>query len=110
MSAEEETRLDPAALDELRELGGDDFVADLVATFLADAPPLLAALHGSEVDEVRRAAHTLKSNGATFGATCLSELCRELEEQAKAGDLTGASALADRIDEEYALVVEELGP
>jgi HPt (histidine-containing phosphotransfer) domain-containing protein len=106
--AREDTRLDPAAVEELRELGGDEFVADLVATFLADAPPLLGALRGSEVDEVRRAAHTLKSNGATFGATRLSGLCRELEEQAKAGDLTGAPALADRIDEEYALVAGEL--
>ncbi|HEY7693224.1 MAG TPA: Hpt domain-containing protein [Gaiellaceae bacterium] len=108
MPAGEDTRLDPAAFDELRELGGDDFVADLVATFLADAPPLLAALRDSEVDEVRRAAHTLKSNGTTFGATRLSALCRELEEQAKAGDLAAAPTLADRIDEEYALVAAEL--
>ena len=91
----------------LREIGGDEFVADLVDTFLnADAPPLLAALHGTDADEVRRAAHTLKSNGATFGATRFSELCRELEEQAKAGDLTGASELAGRIESEYALVAE----
>jgi HPt (histidine-containing phosphotransfer) domain-containing protein len=105
---EEDARLDPAALEQLHELGGDEFVADLVATFLADAPPLLAALRGPDVNEVRRAAHTLKSNGATFGATRFSELCRELEVQAKTGDLTGAPALATQIDEEYALVVEEL--
>jgi len=105
---EEETRLDPAALEELRQLGGDEFVTDLIDTFFADAPPLLAALRGQDVDEVRRAAHTLKSNGTTFGATRLSELCRELEEQAKAGDLTGAPAQADRIETEYALVAEEL--
>ena len=105
---EADARLDPAALEQLHELGGDEFVADLVATFVADAPPLLAALRGTDVDEVRRAAHTLKSNGATFGATRFSELCRELEVQAKAGDLTGAPALATRIEEEYALVVEDL--
>lgn len=57
---------------------------------------------------MRRAAHTLKSNGATFGATRFSELCRELEEQARGGDLTAAPALATRIEEEYALVAEEL--
>ena len=28
---------------------------------------------------VGRAAHTLKANGATFGAARLEELCRELE-------------------------------
>ena len=108
MGAEGDRRLDPAALDGLREIGGDQLVTDLVATFLADAPLLLAALRGRNVDEVRRAAHTLKSNGATFGATCLSELARELEELAKTGDLAGASALADRIDAEYALVAAEL--
>jgi histidine phosphotransfer protein HptB len=108
VGAEGATRLDPAALRELRELGGDEFVTDLVQTFLADAPLLLAALRGSHANEIRRAAHTLKSNGATFGATHLSELCRELEEQAKGGDLTGAAALAARIEAEYALVAEEL--
>jgi histidine phosphotransfer protein HptB len=108
MGSEENMRLDPAALEQLRDLGGDDFVVELAATFLGEAPPLLAALRGSDVDEVRRAAHTLKSNGATFGATRLSELCRELEEQARAGDLSGAPALADRIEAEYALVAEEL--
>ena len=100
--------LDPAALDGLREIGGDDFVTDLIDTFLADAPPLLAALRGTDAEEVRRAAHTLKSNGATFGATTFSELCRELEMLARTGDLAGVPELADRIEAEYALVAEEL--
>jgi HPt (histidine-containing phosphotransfer) domain-containing protein len=108
VSSEGAPLLDPAALAGLREIGDDDFVADLVETFLADAPPLLAALRGSDADEVRRAAHTLKSNGATFGATRFSELCRELELLAKSGGLAGASELADRIDAEYTLVAAEL--
>lgn len=108
MGAQDDPLLDPAALEGLREIGGDDFVADLVDTFLADAPPLLAALRGADADEVRRAAHTLKSNGATFGATRFSELCRELEEQARSGDLSGVAELATRIEAEYALVAEEL--
>jgi len=110
MGSGDNPRLDPAALEGLREMGGDEFVTDLVDTFVADAPPLLAALRGDDVDEVRRAAHTLKSNGATFGATHFAELCRELEEQAKTGDLTAASELADRIEAEYGLVAAELTP
>jgi HPt (histidine-containing phosphotransfer) domain-containing protein len=62
MGSEGDAILDPAALDGLREIGGDEFLADLVATFLADAPPMLAALRGANAEEVRRAAHTLKSN------------------------------------------------
>src|SRR3954454_13402015 len=104
MGSDANPRLDPAALEGLREMGGDEFVTDLVETFLADAPPLLAALRGTDVDEVRRAAHTLKSNGATFGATPFAELCRELEELAKTGDLAGAAELAGRIEAEYEVV------
>jgi HPt (histidine-containing phosphotransfer) domain-containing protein len=100
--------LDRSALEGLREMGGDEFVADLVDTFLADAPPLLAALRGTDVEEVRRAAHTLKSNGTTFGATRFAELCRELENQAKRGDLSAAPELVSRIEAEYALVAAEL--
>lgn len=108
MGSQGDTLLDPAALEGLREIGGEEFVADLIETFLADAPQLLATLRGPDADEVRRAAHTLKSNAATFGATRLSELSRELEFLAKTGDLSGASDLAAGIEAEYALVAEEL--
>jgi HPt (histidine-containing phosphotransfer) domain-containing protein len=101
-----------AALEKLRELGGDDFLDELINTFLADAPSLLAilrrALEQDDSDEVRRAAHTLKSNGATFGAEDFSELCRELEARAKDGRLAGADELVDRIDGDYARLQEAL--
>ena len=105
-------RLDAATLEGLRELGGDEFLAELIATFLDEAPNLLAAidtpLAESNVDEVRRAAHTLKSNAATFGAESFADLCRELEERARAGDLAGAGDLVERIGEEYVHVHEAL--
>src|SRR5229473_2775276 len=50
MGSQENRILDPAALEGLREMGGDAFVADLVETFLADAPPLLDALGRTEFD------------------------------------------------------------
>ena len=57
-----------AALESLRELGGDDFLVEVIDTFLADVPTLLAtlrrALEAGDAAEARRAAHTLKSNGA----------------------------------------------
>jgi HPt (histidine-containing phosphotransfer) domain-containing protein len=102
--------LDPAALESLRELGGDEFVGELVDTFLADAPALLSALHGTDVAEVRRAAHTLKSNGLTLGAAGFAEACAELEELARTGDISGAGALVERVDHSYAELGEALGP
>jgi PAS domain S-box-containing protein len=112
-AVERSAPLEPGALESLRELGGDDFVAEVVETFLADAPSLLASLRSAlergEEDELRRAAHTLKSNGQTFGAVGFADLCRELEERAKRGEVDGAGELADRIEREYAALETALG-
>lgn len=97
--------LDAGALEALREMVGDEFVGELIGTFLADAPQLLVALRAAveqgDVEEARRAAHTLKSNGATFGALDFTEICRELEERAKANDLAAAEQLVPRAEQEY---------
>jgi PAS domain S-box-containing protein len=99
--------LHPPALERLVETIGDDrnLLTALIDTFLSDAPRLVEAarrgLEHGQTDEVRRAAHTLKSNGATFGAMSLSELSRQLEALAGSGILEGADELIDRIDAEY---------
>jgi CheY-like chemotaxis protein len=99
--------LDPPALERLLETIGDDrsLLTALIDTFVSDAPRLVEAarrgLEHGQTDEVRRAAHTLKSNGATFGATRLSELSRQLEALARSGILEGADELIARIDAEY---------
>jgi HPt (histidine-containing phosphotransfer) domain-containing protein len=104
--------LDGAALDRLRDSVGDEFVGELAGTFLDDAPAQLAALRTaldvSDPEAARRAAHTLKSNGATFGAGRFSETCRLLEEMAKAGALDGAAELLPRAEREYGAVAEAL--
>jgi len=109
--------VDGAALESLRELGGDDFLAEVIDTFLADAPELLATLHHALAEggiaELRRAAHTLKSNGATLGAGEFTERCRALEQEAREGRLEDASDLVARIEEQYGLLeraLEELRP
>jgi HPt (histidine-containing phosphotransfer) domain-containing protein len=75
--------IDRAVYAELRDAMGAEFVAELVDTFIEEWPGLLAELHGARVegnaDRFRRAAHSLKSNGNTFGARKLAALARELE-------------------------------
>jgi HPt (histidine-containing phosphotransfer) domain-containing protein len=99
--------LHPPALERLMETIGDDrsLLTALIDTFLSDAPRLVEAarrgLEHGQTDEVRRAAHTLKSNGATFGASSLSGLSRQLEALARSGVLEGADDLIARIDAEY---------
>jgi CheY-like chemotaxis protein/HPt (histidine-containing phosphotransfer) domain-containing protein len=104
--------LDDDALRNLRDLGGDEFLAEVIDAFLADAPGLVATLRSSlddrNAEELRRAAHTLKSNGATLGAEVFAELCRTLESKAKEGEFEGAAELVDRIDQEYEPLQEAL--
>jgi CheY-like chemotaxis protein/HPt (histidine-containing phosphotransfer) domain-containing protein len=110
--APEYVTLDDGALKNLRDLGGDEFLSEVIDAFLADAPELVATLRRSlddgNAEELRRGAHTLKSNGATLGAEGFAELCRTLEQRAKAGELEGASELVERIEEEYRPLEEAL--
>jgi len=82
-----------------------EHVVEVIDAFLADSPGLVAILRASldagDTSELRRAAHTLKSNGATLGAQRFSDLCRELEQRAKKGDLADAVELVGRIQEAY---------
>jgi len=102
--------VDPSVLARLAEsMGGDEtFVAELIEQFVIDSPALVkAARHGLEAgdaDEVRRAAHTLKSNAATFGANELADRCRRLEADARSGTLDDGLARIDAIDDELARV------
>ncbi len=111
-SVESGISLEAAALQNLRDLGGVEFLAEVVDVFLADAPALITSLRSSlerqDTDELRRAAHTLKSNGSTLGAAAFAELCRIVEQHAKDGRLDGVSQLVDRIEQEYRTLKEAL--
>ncbi len=109
--------LDHETLAELvASLGGGDegreAVGELVDTFLDDAVTQMATLHGAvergDAEVARRAAHTLKSNGATFGAQRFAELCRKLEALTREGGLDAAPELLGRADEEWERVREAL--
>jgi signal transduction histidine kinase/DNA-binding response OmpR family regulator len=106
--------VDEAVLQRLSEsMGGDaGFVSELIEQFLADTPGLVTAaragLESGDVEEVRRAAHTLKSNAATFGAHELAERSRALEEAAKRGALDDGSAQVEAMAEELDRVHEAL--
>jgi PAS domain S-box-containing protein len=100
---------DPAALQRLRNTLGsqaDAMLPGLIDSFLKDAPRLIADARRyweqEQAVDLRRTAHTLKSNSATFGAMALSALARELEYKARDGALDGVGELLERIQVEYA--------
>ncbi len=78
-----ESVIDTEIFQDLQLSAGEDFVRELVDTFLEEAPVLLAQLRAArdeaDTDAFRRAAHSLKSNAQTFGAAALAHAARAIE-------------------------------
>jgi HPt (histidine-containing phosphotransfer) domain-containing protein len=106
------TVIDLPTFENLKSEMGEDFIVELVDTYLSDAPNLLLemrqALHDENCTTFQRAAHSLKSTSATFGALNLSTLAKELEMMGKSGSLDGAESRLDLVTSEYAQVEKTL--
>ena len=104
--------IDQTIFDELKQMSGADFINELIDTFLEDSPKLIeemeAALRGNNVDTFRRAAHSLKSNAATFGANELSTLAKELEMLGKENKINETGDKLRALEEAYESVRREL--
>src|SRR5262245_50565152 len=91
--------IDKATFDELKLMSGDEFINELIDTFLDDAPKMMhdinTALNANDADSFRRAAHSMKSNAATFGANQLADLAKELESLGRENNL---SAVGDKLN------------
>jgi len=102
--------INDAALAELLETVGGDraFLAELVETYLTDSPGLFAELRAAiaadDAATARRAAHTLKSTSASFGADDLAARCRDIEASAAGGDLVGLDEQVELATANYARV------
>lgn len=77
------TVIDDEVFAALVDSAGADFMPELIDSFLEDAPKGLVALHAAvaagDAVAFRREAHSLKSNGVTFGAAAFAEAARALE-------------------------------
>jgi len=100
--------IDEAVYAALVDSAGADFVPELIDSFLEDAPQGLAGLRAAvatgDATAFRREAHSLKSNGVTFGAQAFADAARELEHTplAELGDsaaarVAGLAALYDAV-------------
>lgn len=91
--------LDRATLDALRALpssGPKDMLSHIGEIYLSDSSRLVAAideaLRSGEAVGLARAAHAWRSYNGNVGAHALAKLCRELENEARAGNLDAAAA------------------
>ena len=105
------SKIDLNTFNSLKESTGADFISELVDAFLDDAPALIAqmrsALTEKNAESFRRAAHSMKSNAATFGAMELSALAKELENLARENNLDVGNRV-DVIETEFQQAKNEL--
>ena len=107
--------LDRTTLNALRALprkGTKDMLSHIVERYLADSRELVAsierAIEQGDAAELARAAHAWRSYNGNVGAHGLANLCRELEERARAGKVATARELLSELRALHARVREEL--
>lgn len=90
--------LDPEAVRHLLDITGGDlaFVDELIDTYIDDASLQLEAMRQAaavgHVEAMVRPAHSLKSSSANVGAVAVTEACRSLEADGRAGTIVDAVA------------------
>ncbi len=106
-----EEPIDRAQMESMRNALGEDF-DDLVDTYLEGVEDMLRAIplawERSDLEELERQAHSIKSSSASVGAVVLSKLARSLEEQARAGGLDGVSEQVRQMEMEFERVRDGL--
>jgi two-component system, sensor histidine kinase and response regulator len=112
-SPEKKKESDTAVLDrailnglrELREANQPDPVAELIDLFLQDAGPRLEKIKSAIAQRDKAAlistVHALKGSASNLGARSLAALCATFEKKAKAGDLSDAVPLLERLNLEF---------
>jgi signal transduction histidine kinase/ligand-binding sensor domain-containing protein/CheY-like chemotaxis protein len=107
--------LDSATLDALRALprsGAKDMLTHIGELYLLDSRRLIAtielSLESGNGPELARAAHAWRSYNGNVGANVLAQLCRELEEAARASNFAAARATYAQIQELHNRVRDEL--
>lgn len=94
-------QIDQSMLDQFRMLeraGKPGVLKQMIGMFLKGSAEqvaaIIAASAAADGEKLRVTSHTLKSNAASFGATALAELCREIEYAAKAGYANAGGAVS----------------
>ena len=102
--------LDPSVVASLRQLtppGEPDVLVEILTVFVTDVPRRIDQLKASwregKAADVQRAAHSLKGSSGNIGADALYEVCRQIDERTKGGDLR-IDELIGALDREYGQV------
>lgn len=97
----------------MAEVGVEEVVDATLAVYSTEAPEIMARLTAAfasgDSEEIRAAAHSLKSSSGNIRAAGLAEILQDLEGLAGAGDMEAAQRLNPRVRAEYDAVMAHLG-
>ena len=106
--------LDPATVEKLYRFGQHEethLLVRLATIFLDVVPTQVAELHralaAGDARELARIAHALKGGWEMAGALRFAELCAELEECAKSGELSECGGDLRELEHEYVRVAAD---
>jgi HPt (histidine-containing phosphotransfer) domain-containing protein len=107
-----ENLIDAEGWEMFKSMADPASLVELLESYLDDSPELIRQMHlglaAGDVDGVRRAAHSLKSNSASFGGNRMANAARELEMIAKSGTLEGAEPRLATVEVEYSQLAARL--
>jgi PAS domain S-box-containing protein len=99
-----------AIMERFQQLEGmtPELLKRLSSVFLEDTQPRLEGLWDAvlkkDAEELARLAHTMKGSAANMGAGKMADICAELEEHAKTGDLQDTQTRLSDLEQEFARV------
>ncbi|PWC30670.1 ATP-binding protein [Teichococcus aestuarii] len=110
--------LDTETLENLRKLGGEEFVDGLARDFLSDAAELIesisAAAIAGDAPRFHAEAHALRSSAANIGAAALCRLCEEWRKMGREALMREGAELALRaraeLDRTRRALLQEVDP
>ena len=107
--------LDHVVIDKLRQLtppGEPDVLVQVLQLFLQEVPPRIDRLRNvwaaGDIQEMYRVAHSLKGSAGNVGARRLFDVCKQLDDMGRGGDLTGSAPLVDALEIEFGKVEVEI--
>jgi PAS domain S-box-containing protein len=107
--------IDPDAIKRLMDIGRQTdpgFLQQVLDMFSAQAPQIIKGIQSSYESGKNEAlwqhAHKLKGTSLNIGARRLGELCRNIEQQGKSGDMQNVGQLVQQLEPVYKATLQEL--
>lgn len=99
-------------LENMRQLGGEEFVREMIGLFLQTMPPQFEAVCASasagDWPALKRAIHSLKSAAGNMGAVEVQQTAARIEELAHTRNGQPIPLLLHRLEQEFAVVIAYL--